>query len=453
MKHITKKRVSRGRKRGQVRTQARPRKRASVTRHRKKNKSRRGFYTKKRKVMAGGVKPGGVKPEGWDKKSFYDQMVHNYDESKWRNLDDETKIEFINKIPNDYSLSLRLDSLSYTSNSQAVKDAIANRMSSAGPAVAPEGSHRLSPTSSPRLRSSLPDFASVALNARNAYSADLSRHPSSPAVSSRGSFGEHPFQPHPFQRSARTPLQFLDPQGSSQPVDPVVVSLPTSPRPYLEPPETSSSSLQQPDTLTMRYQPPSTSPPGSIHSLASHEPVSARTQEPVLLSESRATQQQLPPSRPPPPPPPSESSSSPSESIPPPPPSQSPPPPSQLPPTNQEPVLSPPNLLGNLPPVQNEQNTHDVPIPPILLEELKKKEKTNNSGNNNSRTVICDCTRSSTPPTPTSSRFSRAKDMANNWFNSRNKVSITPTPTPISPPPPPPPSRFSPAQNIATKLV
>ena len=426
MKHITKKRVSRGRKRGQVRTQARPRKRASVTRHRKKNKSRRGFYTKKRKVMAGGVKP-----EPWDILTIEQQLGYVYDENFWKDLDDDTKIELINKIPNNHSLSSRLNWLNdYTSNSQAVKDAIANRMSSAGPAVAPEGSHRLSPTSSPRLRSSLPDFASVALNARNAYSADLSRHPSSPAVSSRGSFGEHPFQPHPFQPISRTEPPFLDPQGSSRQVDPVVVSLPTSPRPYLEPPETSSSSLQQPDTLTMRYQPPSTSLPGSIHSLASHEPVSARTQEPVLLSESRATQQQLPPSRPPPPPPPSESSSSSSESIPPPPPSQSPPPPSQLPPTNQEPVLTPPNLLGNLPPVQNEQNTHDVPIPPILLEELKKKEKTNNSGNNNSRTVICDCTRSSTPPTPTSSRFSGAKDMANNWFKRRNKVSITPTPTP-----------------------
>jgi hypothetical protein len=52
MKHITKKEVSRIRKRVQVRTQAR--KRASVIRDRKKNKSRRGVYTKKRKVMLGG---------------------------------------------------------------------------------------------------------------------------------------------------------------------------------------------------------------------------------------------------------------------------------------------------------------------------------------------------------------------------------------------------------------
>jgi hypothetical protein len=419
MKHITKKRVSRGRKRGQVRTQARPRKRASVTRHRKKNKSRRGLYTKKRKVMAGGVKP-----EGWDNMTFPEQISRVYDERFWKDLDDETKIEFINKIPNDNSLSIRLDSLSYTSNSQAVKDAIATRTSSAGPAVAPKGSHRLSPTSSPGLP--LPDFSTVALNANRtnrANSADLSRPPppSSYAKSPIGSFREHPFQPHPFQRSAIPPSSFLDPQGSSQPVDPVVVSSSTSQRPYLEPPETSSSSLQQPDTLTMRYQPPSTSPPGSIHSLASHEPVSARTQEPVLSSESRATQQQLPPSRPPPPPPSSSSStsSSPSESIP-------PPPPSQLPPTNQEPVLPPPNLLDNLPPVQNEKNTHDVPIQSELFEEI-----TNKSGNNNSRTVICDCTRSSTPPTPPTpptptpppkpSHFSRAKAMANNWVESRVK--------------------------------
>lgn len=52
MNHITKKEVSRIRKRVQVRTQAR--KRASVIRDRKKNKSRRGVYTKKRKVMLGG---------------------------------------------------------------------------------------------------------------------------------------------------------------------------------------------------------------------------------------------------------------------------------------------------------------------------------------------------------------------------------------------------------------
>lgn len=434
MKHITKKRVSHGRKRGQVRTQARPRKRASVTRYRKKNKSRRGLYTKKKKVMVGGVKP-----EDWDDMTFNQQMTYAYDESFWGNLDDDTKINLINKIPTDNIIARRLKWLNeYNNNSQTVKDAIANRMSSAGLAVSPEGSHRLSPTSSPRLLSSrllspLPDFSTVALKA---HSANLSRHPSSHTVSSRNLFKEEPSQ--------RTVInQQLLPQGPSQPVDPVVISSPTSPsptfpRPYLEqskipisdpPPSTPPVSIQ----TTAAYKSPgltqeSDPPLGDVTFLPPSESI------PAPQSVSRKTQQPLPPSRPPPPPPRLSGRITPqpqsSESIPPPPPSHSPP-------FNIEPVLpplEPPNLLGNLPPVQNGENIHEVPINPTLLKELEtKNKKTNKSYNNNSRTVMCDCTRSSTStptptpisttPTPTSSRFSRAKDSVKNWFKKTNKAS------------------------------
>lgn len=55
MKHITKKGVSRTRK--QARTRYRSRKHATITRKSKKSKSFMDVYTKKRKVMAGGVNP------------------------------------------------------------------------------------------------------------------------------------------------------------------------------------------------------------------------------------------------------------------------------------------------------------------------------------------------------------------------------------------------------------
>lgn len=325
MKHITKKRVSRGRKRGQVRTQARPRKRASVTRHRKKNKSRRGLYTKKRKVMAGGVRPDGW--DGWEYSQKYDHVVNS--KENWMNLDDKTKIQFINEIPGDL-LDNTLRMVNYPDNSQNVVDAIIKRLSD------------------PPKKSE-----TSVLNTTT----DLTRDPSS-----------------------------------------------ALPRPYLEPSETSSSSSSPPQrhASTMMYPPPSTPLPGSIHSSVAYKsPVSPQR-----------------PSRPPPPPPTLGSiKQQPSVSIPPPP-SQSPPP-SHSPPFDTE--LPPPNLLSNLTPVQN---THDVPINSILLEKLKENEKTNKSGNNNSRTVICDCTRSSTTPTPISttltptlSLFGRAKE----WFKQKNK--------------------------------
>ena len=139
---------------------------------------------------------GGVKPDGWDDMTFHKQIALVYEERFWVNLDDETKIQFINKIPNDTLLHHRLKSLNdYTNNSKTVKDAIANRMSSAGQVLAPEASHLLSPTSSPRYPP-LPDFYTVSLNAHNADNAELSRHPSSHADASRKSFEEHPFKPH-----------------------------------------------------------------------------------------------------------------------------------------------------------------------------------------------------------------------------------------------------------------
>lgn len=334
MKHITKKRVSRRRKRGQVRSHARPRKCASVTRHRKKNKSRRGFYTKKRKVMVGGVTPEGW--DGWKYNQKYDHVVSS--KENWMNLDNKTKIQFINEIPGDL-LDNTLRMVNYSDNSQNVVDAIIKRLS---PEVDP-----LTPRQSET-------------NVLNTM--DLTRHPSS-----------------------------------------------ALPRPYLEP--------------------HSTPLPGSIRSSVAYEPpVSPQKQEPepklslggetfVQPSVIGETRQPLPkrPSRPPPPPP-TLGSEQPSESIPPPP-SYSPPPLSQSPPL--ETTLQPP-----------EQNIHDVPIDPRLFEELKNKELKNkekiNKSNKNTRTVICDCTRSSTTPTPisptpppTSSLFSRAKGMATNLFKKK----------------------------------
>lgn len=369
MKHITKKRVSRGRKRGQVRTQARPRKRASVTRHRKKNKSRRGLYTKKRKVMAGGVKP-----DGWDNWEYSKRYTHAIISENWKRLDDEFKIQFINEIPNDRSLQITLDLVTYSANSQQVKDAIANRRSLAGRAVAPEHS-QVSPflpatplQNSRTARQPLPDFSIVALNAQR--KGDLTRHPSSDVELQRESSGENPFQPHPFQPTAQP---YLYPSESQR----LVVSLPGSPRQYLESSERpstpfilekSESTLPHPNPSTSKLQPP----PVSRQTLAAAHPI-----------------QPPPPSTPPP------SSilltQQPSESIQPPPPST---PPSNV--ENKHKTLDEPNLLGNLPPVEEVKEVYDIPITQELIKSLEKNKKTNNSD----RKVICDCSQSSTPPPP-----------------------------------------------------
>jgi hypothetical protein len=133
MKHITKKRVSRVRKRGQVRTRARararPRKHASVTRNRKKN--RRGVYTKKRKVMVGGTRP-----QGWYSWTHSEKYSHVINPTNWKDLDEDLKIDYIKGIPQQ-GLENKLDLVNFGDNPQLVKDAIgARRRSLAGSASA-----------------------------------------------------------------------------------------------------------------------------------------------------------------------------------------------------------------------------------------------------------------------------------------------------------------------------